>query len=43
MLLAFAKNSVPMGHGFEPFVGWATYWRYSDRHLAAVVAANPPY
>ena len=25
-----------MGHGFEPFAGWATYWRYSDRHLAAV-------
>ena len=40
---AFARNSVPMGRGFEPFVGWATCWRYSDRHLAAVVEANAPH
>jgi hypothetical protein len=42
MLLAFAKNSVPMGRGFERFVAWAIYWRFSDRHLAAVVETNSP-
>ena len=37
------KSSVLTGRGFEPFVGWAIYWRSSDRHLAAVVAANAPH
>jgi hypothetical protein len=43
MLVAFARNSVPTGRGSEPFAGWAIFWSYSDRHLAAVVEANAPH
>jgi len=43
MLVAFARNSVPTGRGSAPSAGWGICWRYSDRHLAAVVEANTPH